>query len=206
MIKINLIAEGRKPVVARRGRDLASRAAAGSSMTPADMAFFAGLLLAVLIAAGWFWTIKSNLDEVRAQVAEAEREVEELRPIIEEVEDYKRRKEELERKIGVIEGLKQSQRGPVKIMDEISRALPDLLWLRTLSVKGTTVELTGTAFNTNQVAAFLENLGKVPEFQEPYLKETVRAAGQGGQETYTFSINFTFVIARPAAAAEQDQG
>jgi type IV pilus assembly protein PilN len=208
MIKINLIAEGRKPVVARKGgRDVVSKAAGlgAGSLSLTDWAFLGALIIGALVAGGWFWMLRGELNDIRSQVEVAQAEVKELEPIIKEVEDYKKRKADLERKIEVIEALKQSQRGPVRIMDEISRALPDLLWLRTLSVKGSTVEITGSAFNTNQVAAFLENLGKVPEFQEPVLKETVRQAGQG-QETYTFSINFNFVIAKPAAEADEAGG
>jgi Tfp pilus assembly protein PilN len=205
MIKINLIAEGRKPVVARKGRDGARRGGgpSPSSLSPTDMAFLGAIVVGALVAGGWFWTIKGELEEVSAQVVEAQREVEELKPIIAEVEAYKVRKAALEHKIEVIEQLKQSQRGPVRIMDQVSRAIPDLLWLNQLELNGAVVRLQGRAFSSNQVASFLENLGKVPEFQEPVLVEMVRQDGAAGvAEVYTFRINFNFVIARPAEAPD----
>ena len=208
MIKINLIAEGRKPVVARKGRDVARRGGPGpGSLSRTDVAFLGAIVVGALVAGGWFWKIKGELDDVKTQVAEARREVEELKPIIAEVEGYKLRKAALEHKIEVIEQLKQSQRGPVKIMDQISRAVPDLLWLKSLDLTGNVVKLDGIAFNSNQVAAFLENLGKVPEFQEPVLISMVRQQGSGGAaEVYNFKINFNFAIVPPAGSATDDAG
>ena len=72
-------------------------------------------------------------------------------------------------------------------MDEISRALPALLWMDRMSVAGQTITLSGRAFNTNAVANFLENLDRVQEFQEPVLQDT----SQTGQ-TYSFVIRFDF--------------
>lgn len=199
MIKINLIAEGRKPVVARKGRGEAARGGGAGALSRTDAAFLGAIVLALIAGGVWYWMLAGELADVRGQVAEAQREVKELEPIIKEVEEYKQRKIELQRKIDVIEELKRNQRGPVRIMDQISIALPDLLWLDTLKVQDKSVELTGKAFNTNQVAAFLENLGKVPEFHEPELKTTIRQAGRSGQEIYTFVINFRFDIATPPA-------
>ena len=80
-------------------------------------------------------------------------------------------------------------------MDEISRALPELLWLKKLEMKGNTVKLSGQAFNTNAVASFVDNLDRVPEFKEPYLRETKR----NGQ-VYDFSIEFEFHVVPDNAA------
>jgi Tfp pilus assembly protein PilN len=95
----------------------------------------------------------------------------------------------------VINQLKANQRGPVTLMDQVSRALPELLWLDNMDVAGATVILHGRAFNTNAVANFIENLDKVPEFQEPILVD----AAQSGT-TYAFQINFGFTLATPPEA------
>jgi Tfp pilus assembly protein PilN len=74
-------------------------------------------------------------------------------------------------------------------MDQISTALPELLWLDQLTLTGGNIEVHGRAFNTNQIAAFIENLGKAPEFQEPRLRDTSK---QG--PVYSFVITFNFSI------------
>jgi type IV pilus assembly protein PilN len=192
MIKINLLAEGKKTVV---------RKTAGPSfkMPQRDLAAIIALVIAVVGLVGavvrW-WVLAEKRDQLVEQIAEAQREVEALKPVLQEVEDYKKKKEQLEHKISVINQLKENQRGPVQIMDHVSRALPDLLWLTRLELNGNNVTLAGEAFNTNAIANYLENLGKVPEFQEPVLGDV----GRTGQ-TYTFQINFRFSLVKPAEQA-----
>lgn len=192
MIKINLLAEGKKTVV---------RKTAGPSfkVPNRDLAAILALVLGVLGLIGGgvrWWMLADQRDQLVEQIAEAQREVEALKPVLAEVEDYKRKKEQLEHKISVINQLKENQRGPVQIMDQVSRALPDLLWLTRLELNGNNVALFGAAFNTNAIANYLENLGKVPEFQEPVLGDV----GRTGQ-TYTFVINFRFSFVKPAEQA-----
>ena len=52
-------------------------------------------------------------------------------------------------------------------MDEVSNALPDLLWLERMEVKGNLIAIDGKALNPPAVANFLENLKRVQSFQEP---------------------------------------
>ena len=59
----------------------------------------------------------------------------------------------------------------MQVMDQISRALPELLWLDRMTMIGTRITLAGQAFNSNAVANFMDNLDKVPEFQEPILSD-----------------------------------
>ena len=198
MIKINLVAEGRKPVVARRAKEVLKT----STTSLAEWAFFGALILALLGGGGYWWSLSSQIEERQQAIVVARREVEELKPIIKEVEDYKAKKAALEHKIQVINDLKSNQQGPVRIMDQVSRAVPELLWLDQMSLRGRTVELRGRAYNTSQVATFLENLNKVPEFQEPILRETSKGAGA---TVYGFTITFNFVVPKPAASADGSQ-
>ena len=105
------------------------------------------------------------------------------------VEDFKAAPAELERKIQVITDLRTAQQGPVDIMSDVSAALPDLVWLSSMNVRGRSVAINGNAFNTNAVAAFIENLNNVEEFKEPDTRNINQARGG---ETYSFQISFSF--------------
>ena len=137
-------------------------------------------------------------------MAAAQHEVEQLASVIKEVEDYKAKKSELERKIGVINDLKANQRGPVRVMDYVSRALPELLWLDRMKMNASSIELEGRAFNTNAVATFIENLDKVPEFDEPTLKSTEQQTG--GVYKFFINLNYSFAGARQARGRGQHRG
>jgi type IV pilus assembly protein PilN len=192
MIKINLLAEGKRAVTRKaKGPAALERQDIGSWLLGA------GILLGLLAFAGYWFYLRREIQHKDEEIVVAQREVDELQAIIKEVEDYKVKKAELEHKIAVINQLKANQRGPVKLMDQVSRALPELLWLDNMNVAGATVVLRGRAFNTNAVANFIENLDKVPEFQEPILVD----ATQSGT-TYAFQINFGFSLGKaPEASA-----
>jgi type IV pilus assembly protein PilN len=187
MIKINLVSEGRKPIVARKAKE-----ALGVGQTSLGEALLYGaVLVGIVVCALTWWHYKGEIAERDVAIAEAEREVKELEAVLKEVEAFKKKKAELEHKINVINQLKQNQWGPVKVMDEISAALPDLLWLDSLTLRGKNVELRGQAFNTNQIATFIESLKMVPEFDEPKPPIEITQA----QDHYTFSLSFDFAFA-----------
>ncbi|MFQ5526661.1 MAG: PilN domain-containing protein [Thermoanaerobaculia bacterium] len=188
MIRINLLSEGRKPVTAKKkpaggGFDL-------GGLDPATLTLIGAILLGVVVSLGYNFLLGRTVSERQREVAEAQAEVDKLAPIIAEVEQFKAKKAKLENKVAIISQLKANQQGPVQIMDKISRALPELLWMDKMEVKGQTITLNGQAFNTNAVANFLENLDRVPEFQEPVLQDT----SQSGQ-TYSFVVRFNFTHA-----------
>lgn len=186
MIKINLVAEGRRPVVARQAK---GPSISFGSEDLGQYMLLAGFVVGAIIVGVWWFLLNRTISSNQQAIARAEQQVKELEEIIRQVEEFEAKTAELELKIQVITDLKNNQRGPVRIMDEISKALPELLWLDTLTQAGNNVTLTGRAFNPNAVANFVENLDEVPEFQEPVLRDT-RETGQ----VYTFTILFNFSV------------
>jgi type IV pilus assembly protein PilN len=190
MIKINLIAEGKRPTSVRKikpvleGKDLA------------QWTLVAAIVACLLGFGIWWWLLNRQIAAQEVQIADAERKVEELAPVIRQVEDFKKKKAEIERKLGVIDNLKSAQRGPVHVMDDISRALPELLWLDRLKMTSSNIELEGRAFNTNAVANFIENLDKMPAFEEPTLRSTEEQPG--GVYHFTLDFNYSFAQKPPA--------
>lgn len=197
MIKINLLSEGKRPAAVRKARG------AGEVRDLALWMLLLGALLGVLAAAGYWWYLNGKLKEKQEEVAQAQKEVDALQAVIKEVEDFKTKKKNLADKIAIINDLKSNQRGPVRVMDYISRALPELLWLDRMKMNASSIEIDGRAFNPNAVANFMDNLDKVPEFKEPVLKDT-NAEGN----VYRFSIvfDYSFVPKKPAEAAPGTPG
>lgn len=184
MIRINLLSEGRRHAAVRRTKP----ATLLEGQNIALVMLVAGILLVGALPAGaWWWMNSQRIDDNRERIAEAQREVDELAAIIREVEEFKARQAELERKIGVINDLRRNQSGPVRVMDDVSRALPELLWIDKLSLRGQTVQLNGRSFNTNAVASFIDNLDKVANFNEPILNQLERRG-----RAYSYSITFGF--------------
>jgi type IV pilus assembly protein PilN len=184
MIRINLLSEGRRPVVARRQRP---KLALGDQ-DPSAYFLAGGLILGLLIVGVQYFRLSSRIGNLDSQIASKQEEVNSLREILDEVEAFKQKQADLERKIEVIQDLSQKQQGPVNIMDKVSRALPDLLWLTQMNFRGENVDLAGTAYNTAAIASFIESLAEVPEFKEPDPQDLQRS----GEQACNFRITFAF--------------
>jgi type IV pilus assembly protein PilN len=193
MIKINLLSEGKRPAAVRK-----KSATKLEGQDVGQYMLLAGIVVGLLALGGAYYMQSQKTAAKQEEVAAAQREVDKLASVIKEVEEYKGKKAELERKIGVINDLKANQRGPVHVMDYISRALPELLWLDTLSMKSDSITVEGRAFNMNAVANFIDNLDKVPEFDEPTLKST--DLQQGG--IYKFRVDFNYSFSGKKKGAE----
>ena len=200
MVNINLLSEGRKPAVAGRQKQQPAFVG-GDEDALGRWTLFGCVLLGVLAFGGYWYMLHRTITQLDTDITAAQKEVDELAPIIREVEHYKAKKAELQHKIQIINELKANQRGPVRIMDQISRALPELLWLDRMRLRGHVVTLSGHAFNTSAVANFIDNLDAVPEFAEPVLKDTRQQRG-----VYSFTITFNYTSKPPQEAAEKSDG
>jgi type IV pilus assembly protein PilN len=193
MIKINLLSEGKRPAAVRK-----AKVGGAGARDVGMMLLAAGAIVGLLAGGVYWWYLDGELKKKQEEVAQAQKQVDALQAVIREVEDYKKKKKNLTDKIAVINELKSNQRGPVRVMDYISRALPELLWLDRLKMTASTIEVEGRAFNPNAVANFMDNLDKVPEFKEPVLKETTAQANG----VYKFFVTFDYSFA-PAKKPEE---
>jgi len=192
LIKINLVREGR--AVRGAGAAPASATAAavpGGGTTNSNNLLVIGLLVVGVLVAAGYWFIENRKladrqETVRVRTAEAQK----LESVIREVEAYQKQKDNLQKRIDLINQLKQNQKGPVRIMDRISQDLPDLVWLDRMAVNAGRIQLNGRGLNPNAIANFVENIKNDPYFEEP-------SVGQVAQTSvtplvYSFDMDFSF--------------
>lgn len=205
MIRINLIREARAGVRdtgSQRGSSGMSPAGAPAAPRDINNVLLVGLLVTGLLVAGGYWFLKSRelgskQDEAVARRAEAQQ----LESIIAEVEQFQRRKDELEKRINLINDLKQRQKGPVRIMDKISQLLPDLVWLTSMTFSGNQVTMQGKALNPTAIANYVENIKTDPTFEEPVI-DAVTTGQEGNTTVYTWGMTFNFTYAQDGLAAQ----
>lgn len=153
-----------------------------------------GLIAAALVLAaiGWIgWRYvdnKSQIGELNTRIADADKQIENLKKVLRQVDEFQAKKKALEQKVEVISGLKRQQRVPVHLLDQISRQIPDYLWLEAMEEKEAGVSLKGRATNYNAVSNFYNNLKDSPFFSDVTLGNTQRAP-QG--VSFALSCRFT---------------
>jgi type IV pilus assembly protein PilN len=193
LIKINLVREGRAAVRGAAATPGAPAAAAGGPSSINNMLLLAGIVLGLLLAGGYYLVKNRELATKRDQIEVQKQEAQRLEKIIKEVADFQKRKDALEKRINLINQLKQNQKGPVRLLDQISRDLPDLVWLDKMTVDGVKISLTGRALNPNAFANYVENIKHDPMFDEPEVGG-VREEGSSanGPTVYGWNMNFNF--------------
>lgn len=189
MIRINLLTEAKAAAARRKAPVLPTGARLNNVL------FFGGFGLGLLYVGIMALTLLSRRSQLDDEIVKARLEADRLKSIIEEVKEYEDKKSSLEAKIQLINALKTNQKGPVRLMDEISKALPDLVWLTNLDVANNQITMKGKTLSPNAVATYLENLKKSPFFAEPVFKSLGRDGGSAG--TYSWEMTLSF---NPAAA------
>jgi type IV pilus assembly protein PilN len=185
LIRINLLTEARAAAAKKKGPALPT----GAKLN--NLLLIGGLLLGVIYMGTMYLVLSSKSRRLDEEIGKAREEVARLKSIIEEVKGYEDKKKSLEEKIALINSLKTNQKGPVRLMDEVSKALPDLVWLTDMQIAGDQLTLKGRTLSPNAVATYLENLKKSPYFAEPVFKNLGREAGPQGIYTWEMAVTFT---------------
>jgi len=73
----------------------------------------------------------------------------------------------------------------VRLLNGISKCLPELLWLDRLNVSRVQITIAGRACTSYAIANFVEALDKLPDFAEP----TLRSATREPDETFKFTLS-----------------
>ena len=161
MIRINLLAErraGRAASVAA-ATPLAPGAPEASSGTLQNLVL-ASILIATLVGFGsFFYWVKHTVSALQESVRKADEELARLTEIRKKMDEFTKQKDLLERKVSLITGLKKNQQVPVHLLDQVSRNLPDFLWLDAMRADADNhLVLTGKATTYNAVADFYNRL------------------------------------------------
>ncbi len=197
MIKINLVSETPSTAPARRKRKEFSLGA-----KQGDAILLIVLAIALIVVGGRYYVLHSEETSLIAEEQRLRVERDQLLPFIEKVKELETKRAALLHKIEVINELKQNQRGPVRIMDEVSRALPELVWLTNLKLQGRTLTLSGMAMDENAVANYISNLYASPFFEEPTLKDMTRSR----EDSFRFNLQVTFTYAPADISTTTDDG
>ncbi len=194
MIRINLLSET-KP---SKARSFAPKIQMPGNI-PQNLLMIA-LVALTFVFVSWKWySLRAEHSSLSDQIVKAEAEKRRLDEIIKKGDMYRTQRDLLNKKIALITQLKKNQSGPVHLLDEISRKLPDFLWLDSMGDTANSVSIAGKATTYNAVSNFYNNLTGSKYFDQVVLGPiTSTPAG------ITFSLTCKFTQA--AEPPEREQG
>ena len=85
---------------------------------------------------------------------------------------------------GFLGSRKQAAASPTRILDELTKLLPDDTWLSALDVKGDEITLTGSTASASSVIALLD---RSASFKKPSFRSPVTQAPHSGQEQFNIA-------------------
>ena len=190
MLEINLL-----PV-----REVRKRAEARQSVSQLVLV----LILTLCGIAAVHLRLRDQMERVASRIQQMEKDIAQFKPQLDQVEAFKKKKSELEKKIEVIDGLDRARRGPVRVMAELADRIPQRVWITSLDTNGGTIKLQGEGLDNELVALFLRDLGSSEYFDDVDLESTKLNTEKGGLKLVKFEMKASLVgptPAQPAAAA-----
>jgi type IV pilus assembly protein PilN len=153
-----------------------------------------GILVIILslIIMWFFWNKQKNLiASLEREKITAEGRIREQDNMLKEVKNVEEERKKVSEKIGVIEKLKKNQAGPVRLLDEVSRALPQGVNIRSLAENNNNINIDGQAFTNDDVVRFVENLKASPLLSDVTLLETSQGK-QANVSIYNYKLQFVY--------------
>ena len=180
MIKINLLAVDRDRAKRKAKFQIGQKVTVGCSLI---------LVGAALLVGWWYWSLQSESKDLDQQIAAAERETARLHNVIIQVQQFEARRAQLQQRVTLIEQLRKGQTGPVHMLDQISRSLPDTMWLSELKQTANDISIDGHCTNLTALSDFVSSLEASAYFDPPV--EIIDSTVEPGTATTTELIRFS---------------
>jgi type IV pilus assembly protein PilN len=151
MIRINLLAVE---------KDRGKKKAVTLGTTSQKLTIGCSIILVLAMSfIGWrYVTLSRESGQIDSAIIAAQQETTRLHSVIQQVQQFEQRKAQLQQRVVLIEELRKGQIGPVHMLDQISRALPPMLWLTSLKQTNPDVVIEGKATTLTGLSEFVSNL------------------------------------------------
>jgi type IV pilus assembly protein PilN len=199
MIRINLLAVERERTKRRALIPPAHRVTIVASLI---------LVGTALLIGWWFWSLRRESARVDDEIAKAEVEMQQLRSVLMQVRQFETSKAALQQRVTLIEQLRRGQSGPVHVVDEISKTLPEYTWLTEVVQRGDEFTITGMTTSLTGVSDYIANLSTSAWFQPPVelIDSQIDATQRASEPLIRFSIKARFRNPEAPAAPAAGRG
>lgn len=150
------------------------------------------ILLIIIALAAAIFLQKRAISQERSRLQAAQAEKNKLQYVVAKLDELENQKAVFEKKINLINQLRSQQDAAVKIMDELSKRLPEWVWLTDFSYEGQLITLKGNALSNNLIADYIYSLENSPSFANVNLISSIQKSGRTAQY-FEFSMTLNHV-------------
>ncbi len=165
MIKINLL-----PMRATRKKE---------TLKQQQIVFLLSVFAVIVVALALYFFLQVKIGSSKEEIARSESEIQELKAKIGKINDLKKLKDEVKKKLDVLALLRKGKVGPVHRLMTLSDSSPDKLWLTKYAENGSDVSISGVAYSEDLIALFMRNLEASSDYEniELIVSEQAEMAG-----------------------------
>lgn len=120
--------------------------------------------------------LDNEMSQLASEIAAYERQTTEAK-------DLTKKEEELKARLQVIKDLDRKRVGPANVLAELSRTVPERLWLDEFTESDGVATVIGWALDNQTVADFMRQLGGSPYFFNVDLAEATQPDNPAGQQS-----------------------
>ena len=151
MIKINLL-----PVRAAKKKE---------TLRQQQSLFLLSVVAVAAVGLALYFFLQLKIGSTKEEITKSETEIQELKAKIGKINELKKLKDEVKKKLNVLDMLRKGKVGPVHRLMTLSDSTPDKLWLTRYAESGTGVNVAGVAYNEDLIASFMRNIEASPDYE-----------------------------------------
>lgn len=201
MIRINLLQVERTSAAPKsRGAGLNLGSAAASKVP-----LLCSLILVAAIGYVGYsaWALFQRGQRLEVELQAARDEEAKLQPVLRQFEAFEARKKQLQDRVNLIEELRRGQGVAVHLLDEVSKSVPDRLWLTDMKQQNDFVVMDGQTSTLTAISDFIGNLESTGYFKRPIeIISTQEQKGPTGLDLIQFQMKAEFIMPGPTPVAQ----
>lgn len=160
--------------------------------------------VAVVLAYLWISDVQGEVDNQRQRNQMLQDEIQELDKKVSEIAELQQRREDLLSLMELIRNLEGTRSVVVHHFDELVRAVPDGVYLTSVTREGDLMRITGFAESNNRVSSFMRNLDASEWYDAPNLS-SVDAAPQEGEQANQFQMRVRTIVSKAQVELQKQE-
>ena len=185
MIRINLL-----PVRAAKKKETALQQIFVAAL--AVTAVFVVILVLWLVKLGQISGTQNDINAANAKISE-------LKAKIGKLDEIKKLKDEVKKKLDVLSDLRKNKTGPAIRLATLSDVTPDQLWIESYKESGSEIKINGLAYSEELIAQFIRALEASPEYEKVELVVSEQK-DVSGIKLKRFELTFKIESQKPVQA------